>query len=410
MNPTTSKLATLMGSASLLTLTNVLAAQAQQVAQAQMAQAGQEVPEQVLITGSLIHGTAAVGVPVTNLGSQDFTQTGNVTIGDLFRTVPEANVAPGPSAVNSNGHQERETRVNIRGLDQTGPRTLLMIDGVRFPPQADGICAIDPSIIPALALSRVDILADGASATYGSDAIAGVINVVLKRGFDGAVTSLHIQQPSKGGRELVASQLYGRTWDGGDITLTYEWSDAQPIFGTSHSNYTVNYTPWGLDNQIPIGSSSPGTISVGAPAGMAAGNVGTICSNCWAVPHGAGANFNPINGGVGPLGGSSAATLDWTALTTNLANQGTNQIDPLKQGWEEAGQQANKAVATFDQRLTPSISFFATGFYSNRRVQELLTPYYSQGVKSRDRHVRRTHHQSLLSHHRLPTTCGSPTI
>ncbi len=78
MNPTTSKLATLMGSASLLTLTNALAAQAQQVAQAQMAQA-QEVPEQVLITGSLIHGTAAVGVPVTNLNVQDFRQTGALT-------------------------------------------------------------------------------------------------------------------------------------------------------------------------------------------------------------------------------------------------------------------------------------------------------------------------------------------
>jgi nanoRNase/pAp phosphatase (c-di-AMP/oligoRNAs hydrolase) len=75
MNPTTSKFAALMGSASLLTLTNVLAAQAQQVAQAQMAQA-QEVPEQVLITGSLIHGTAAVGVPVTNLSVQDFKTTG----------------------------------------------------------------------------------------------------------------------------------------------------------------------------------------------------------------------------------------------------------------------------------------------------------------------------------------------
>src|SRR5689334_19284041 len=155
MNPTTARLATLMGSASLLTLTNVLAANAQQVAQAQTAQAAQEVPEQVLITGSLIHGTAAVGVPVTNLGTQDFTQTGNITIGDLFRTVPAANVAPGPSAVNSGGHQERETRVNIRGLDQTGPRTLLMVDGVRFPPQADGLCSADPSIIPALALDRV---------------------------------------------------------------------------------------------------------------------------------------------------------------------------------------------------------------------------------------------------------------
>ena len=151
------------------------------------------------------------------------------TIGDLFRTVPQANVAPGPSAVNSGGHQERETRVNIRGLDGTGPRSLLMVDGVRFPPQADGLCAIDPSIIPALALDRVDILADGASATYGSDAIAGVINVILKRNFDGAVTLFHFQQPDRGGQQYQFSQLYGRTWDGGDITVTYEFISEDPV-------------------------------------------------------------------------------------------------------------------------------------------------------------------------------------
>ena len=104
-----------------------------------------------------------------------------------------------------------------------------MIDGVLFPPQADGLCAIDPSIIPALALDRVDILADGASATYGSDAIAGVINVVLKRGFDGAVTMLHFQAPDMGGQEYQASQLWGRTWDGGDITLTYEYINEAPV-------------------------------------------------------------------------------------------------------------------------------------------------------------------------------------
>src|ERR1700675_918230 len=222
MNPTTSKLATLMGSASLLTLTNVLAAQAQQVAQAQMAQA-QEVPEQVLITGSLIYGTAAVGGPLTDLNVHDFRQTGALTTADLFRTIPVANVSPGAVATNSGGHLERETRVNIRGLDATGPRSLLMVDGVRHPPQADGLCAIDPSIIPALALDRVDILADGSSATYGSDAIAGVINVILKRNFDGAITLLHFQQPDRGGQEYQASQLWGRTWDGGDVTLTYEF-------------------------------------------------------------------------------------------------------------------------------------------------------------------------------------------
>src|SRR5882724_6624096 len=189
------KLATLLGTASLFTISQAMSAQAQQVAQGQVAQAQtaqvEEVPENVLITGSLIRGAVAVGVPVTNLNTQDFRTTGAQTIADLFRTVPVANVSPGPVGTNSGGHQERETRVNIRGLDQTGPRSLMMVDGIRFPPQADGICAIDPSIIPSLALDRIDILADGASATYGSDAIAGVINVILKRAFDGAVTQLN---------------------------------------------------------------------------------------------------------------------------------------------------------------------------------------------------------------------------
>src|SRR5206468_12614689 len=125
--------------------------------------------------------------------------TGAVTISDLFRSsVTAAVVAPASSAVNSGGQQTRLTRVNIRGLDSQGPRSLMLIDGVRYPPQTDGLCSIDPSIIPALALDRVDILADGASATYGSDAIAAVINVVLKRNFDGATTMLHFQQPDRG--------------------------------------------------------------------------------------------------------------------------------------------------------------------------------------------------------------------
>jgi len=131
-----------------------------------------EVPEQVLITARSFHGTAAVGVPVTNLSVQDFRQTGAQQFG---RSVPHRSGGKRLAravATNSGGHLERETRVNIRGLDQTGPRSLLMVDGYRFPPQADGICAIDPSIIPVLALDRIDILADGASATYGSDAIA----------------------------------------------------------------------------------------------------------------------------------------------------------------------------------------------------------------------------------------------
>src|SRR5438270_5165386 len=390
MNPTASRFATLMGSASFLTLTAVTA-HAQQVAQAQMAQAAAQVPEQVLITGSLIHGTAAVGVPVTNLGAQDFTQTGAITIGDLFRTVPEANVAPGPASVNSGGQQERLTRVNIRGLDATGPRSLLMIDGVRFPPQADGLCAIDPSIMPALALDRVDILADGASATYGSDAIAGVINVVLKRNFDGAVTLLHAQMPTDGGGvQYQASQLWGRTWEGGDITLTYEWTEEKSVSGSTHSKFTTNFLPWGLQNPfVAIGASNPGTVSTGAPTVVStvpnSGSsvpvlVNGVCTNCFSIPPGTGANFAPGAGGSGPTAPGSASPISWANL---LSHPGANNfIDPLSGtgGWEQGAQQKNSFVATFDQRLFPGVSFFGSGFYTNRRAQEHLPSFGGQGL------------------------------
>jgi len=162
MNPRTSKLTALLGSVSFFSLTNAMDAQAQQVAQAQVAQAQTaqgvpaEVPEQVLITGSLIHGAAAVGVPVSNLSTQDFAQTGSLTTADLFRTVPSAVVTPGPIATNANNNIGKQTRVNIRNLDPNdGTRSLLMVDGYRFPPQGEADCTIDPSFIPAIALDRM---------------------------------------------------------------------------------------------------------------------------------------------------------------------------------------------------------------------------------------------------------------
>ena len=76
-----------------------------------------------------------------------------------------------------------------------------------------------------------------------SNIAAGVISVVLKRGYDGAVTLFHVQAPDEGGIQYQASQLYGRTWNGGDFTFTYEWIDEQPVYRTAHSNYTIDYEP-----------------------------------------------------------------------------------------------------------------------------------------------------------------------
>src|SRR5262245_4644630 len=111
------RLATLLGTASFFAMANAGDAYAGEV----VAQA-EEIPETVLITGSLIRGTAAVGVPVTNLSPQDFAMTGALTTADLFRTFPAANVAPGPVATMSGANIERGVKVNLRGLD-TGNAT-----------------------------------------------------------------------------------------------------------------------------------------------------------------------------------------------------------------------------------------------------------------------------------------------
>ena len=151
------RLATLLGTASFFTISNALDAYAGEV----VAQA-EEIPETVLITGSLIRGTAAVGVPVTNLSPTDFANIGALNTADLFRAFPAANVMPSGVATNSGATIERGTKVNIRGLDTgTATRSLLMVDGIRFPAQGNGQCVIDPSIIPALSMDHIDILVLG---------------------------------------------------------------------------------------------------------------------------------------------------------------------------------------------------------------------------------------------------------
>ncbi len=361
------RLSTLLGTASIMTMASAIAAHGQ----AQMAQAGGETPEEVLITGSLIHGAAAVGVPVTNLNPRDFVTSGALTTAELFKTIPAARLEVTTAATASGARIERAQRVNIRNLDLTGAvRSLLMIDGVRFPPQADGVCEIDPSIIPALAQDRIDVLVDGASAIYGSDAIAGVINIILKRNFDGAVTQLRYTEAPGGKNRYLASQLWGRTWDGGDITLSYEWYDESPIFGNAHSNFTVNHSPWGLDDRTPLGSSLPGTIAIGTPSAP----TGTSCLNCFAIPHGTGGNFSGGTSGVGPTAPFSASTLNWGSFASP-ANSGTNgthnEFNPFTIAWLDAAQQRNGGAITIDQRLTKDVTFYGEAFYSNRRARFL---------------------------------------
>src|SRR5215510_4814137 len=251
-------LAALMGTASLLTIANAVPSYA---AREDAAAEIEEVPESVLITGSLIRDAPTVGGPVTNLTLQDFVTTGALTTADLFRFVPAAIVLPGPVGTAAGANIGRGVKVNIRGLDTGGGvRSLLMVDSMRFPPQSE----FDPSIIPAISMDHIDVLVDGASATYGSDAIGGVINIILKRNMNGAITQARWTTAEGGKNRYLASAVWGRTWDGGQITLSYEWYNDSHVAGNFHSQFGLDFRPWGFDDKRPLGSSLPATISPGA--------------------------------------------------------------------------------------------------------------------------------------------------
>jgi outer membrane receptor protein involved in Fe transport len=398
--PKTSQMTALLGTASLMALSHAQSAFAQQmVAQAE------EIPETVLITGSLIRGTAAVGVPVVNLSPQDFAMTGTLTASDLFRTIPQFNVNPGPVATAA-ANVERGIRVNLRQLDTgSAPRSLMMVDGMRYPPQGNGLCQLDPSIIPAIAIERIDLLLDGASATYGSDAIGGVINIILKRNFDGAQVEGLVKMGKYGNTQYEAGVIWGRTWDGGQVTLSYQWSNTSPTLNASISKMTYDHTPWGFDDRRPLGSSFPSTLSTGAPQGPSMpnpafidplttpnvpptipnpaypGNSGQNCTNCWALPLGVGQNWDPGASGLGPPGKPigmpnsnpyGLSLVDWSSFN-NAANSGTNGtrnvFEPYSISWYSAATENTGGAMTIDQRLTSNVSFYGEAFWSMRRAR-----------------------------------------
>lgn len=333
-----------------------------QLAQAQTAQVQEQLPESVLVTGSLIHGAPAVGVPVTTFSNDDFKQTGALTIANLFVDVPAVYEIPQNDVIAGGGYISRDINVNLRNLSMRNSRQLLLVDGIQFPNQGRGGCQTDPSIIPQLAADHIDLLTDGASATYGSSAITGVINVILKRGYDGAITQLQFGGSTDiGHMQEQVTQLYGRTWDGGDITVSYEWYQQQHTNGGIRPFFTTNFNSYaGVDNRMALINSDPGIISLGAPAQPAttptgfSATIGTTCTNCYAIPK-----------------GQNGQGLTWSTVLSNNPNSTSftaNQRNLWLDAWTEPNQERMATTLTFDQRIWPGISLFGDAWYSNRQA------------------------------------------
>ena len=221
--------------------------------------------ERVIVTGSNIPTAEETGPnPVDTYRAEDIQKLGAYNATDLVTKLPQEM----GSTINQNIANGGDGSVipNLRGL--LPKETLVLVDGKRVAPNANGV-GVDINLIPFPMIDHIDILKDGASAIYGSDAVAGVINIFLKHKFRGLELGGSIGNTNLGAsndaRETEAWMIAGTGDDKTDILIIADAYDRQAIFSRDR-NLTSNAQaiPWGgIDFRS---SNSPGKIQTNTPA------------------------------------------------------------------------------------------------------------------------------------------------
>ncbi len=163
-------------------------AAAQDVAIAAPPAAEDEAPaKEIVVTGTLIRGSREdAPAPVDVIGAEELAKQGNPSVIELLKNLPTSNGIIGDANQFDARAQGNEgvASINLRGL---GPqRTLVLLNGKRIVQSGgSGIPIVDVNLIPSSAIGRIEVLKDGAAATYGSDAIAGVVNFITRTNQDG---------------------------------------------------------------------------------------------------------------------------------------------------------------------------------------------------------------------------------
>ena len=183
---------------------------------------------EILVTGTHIRGIENKTSSVIVIDRAQIDQSGYSSTQDLFRSLPQ-NFSGGDASedgilTGNNGafqNKEMGSGIDLRGLGASS--TLVLLNGHRLAPSASGTF-VDVSQIPLAAIDRVEILTDGSSAIYGSDAVGGVVNIILKKDYQGADTSVRYGASTRGGRdESLVAQTLGTNWSSGNVVSTVQF-------------------------------------------------------------------------------------------------------------------------------------------------------------------------------------------
>jgi iron complex outermembrane receptor protein len=233
-------------------------------ASAQQSGASTENVEEVTVTGTSIRGVQPVGSNIIATTRLDLDKTNVQSMQQIYKTIPAlSNMGALPQG-NQSGNAYYSPTIHNLGSSSSNS-TLVLIDGHRFSLGSQQQPLSDPGIIPAIAVERVEVLADGASATYGSDAVAGVVNFVTRKDFEG----LEIDGQAgfaDGYSTLNSSILWGERWSDASLMLAASYSyrsvlrsDARDFLNPNHiAQGGTNFDTYNCDPAVlqPAGQSN----------------------------------------------------------------------------------------------------------------------------------------------------------
>jgi iron complex outermembrane receptor protein len=182
------------------------------------------VLEEVLITGSSIRGVAPTGSALLSMSRESIEAAAPANTKEMLATMPQlGNFGANAEQSTPNRFRTAGFQPNIHNLGIYA--TLTLFNGHRVAPVGSEAVFPDPSIIPVIAVDRVELIADGASSIYGSDAVAGVVNFIYRKNLDGLEVSGTYGFNNTSYRKHDFAAAYGRHWGGGNMMLAYEYSD-----------------------------------------------------------------------------------------------------------------------------------------------------------------------------------------
>jgi outer membrane receptor protein involved in Fe transport len=297
--------------------------------------------ETIVVTGSNIRRVdIETANPVLTIDHAAIEKSGKLTLGDLVQALPSmAGNATNPNV--NNGGGAGASAISLRGLGSS--RSLLLINGHRIPTQMQ-----DLNIIPASAVERIEVLSDGSSAVYGSDAVAGVVNIITRTNYQGAEFGADYGISDKDdGERRGYHAMFGQSTDKGSIILGVNYNKTAPVLASSRAyshdalyKYSTGYVIHGGSSRTPNGRI----------------------------------NLPPTNPLLGALHCSVSSATNTFSVTRLPGHTGTSPSDYRCYHGSDAFNY--QAVGNYDQTPTERTGLFALGNYKLSDSAEAFVEVY----------------------------------